>query len=309
MDSVLRIGTRGSPLALWQAEHVRDALAAQQPDLATQLVTVQTSGDRHQDRNFAGIGVGVFSKELDDALLDDRVDIAVHSLKDLPSTLHDDLDIAAVPPRESPLDAWIARDGLSLDELPQGARVGTSSPRRRAQVLHRRPDLQIVPMRGNVDTRLRKTRDGECDATILAHAGLLRLEKTENIDGLIDPQVMLPAVSQGAIGVVALASRTDFLEKLRTIDHAPSHRRVAAERAFLRTLRGGCQVPAAALAEFTDGDRLRLRGRIVSLDGTQLVEGESESSENETEFAEALAQDLLARGGAKILDELRNEHG
>jgi hydroxymethylbilane synthase len=310
MDPVLRIGTRGSPLALWQAEHVREALQAQLPNITTELVTVRTSGDQFPERSLAGIGIGVFSKELDDALLEDRIDIAVHSLKDLPSTLHESLRVIAVPPRESPLDAWISRDGTTLDDLHTGARVGTSSPRRRAQLLSRRPDLEIVPIRGNVDTRLRKTREGEFDGTILAHAGLLRLGRTHVIQAVIDPEFMLPAVSQGAIGIVALNERPEFVEKIQSIDHPPSHHRVSTERAFLRTLRGGCQVPVAALAEIIDEDRIHLRGRIVSLDGTRVVEGEVEASIDEgPTSAEQLAEDLLARGGASILDDLRHESG
>ena len=308
MDPTLRIGTRASPLALWQANFVRDAVQSHHGDLTLELECIRTSGDQDQDRELAEIGIGVFSKELDHALLAGQVQFVVHSLKDLPTELDDELCIAAVPERASPVDAWVSRNKVALEDLPQGARVGTSSPRRKAQLLHHREDLEILPIRGNVDTRIRKEYDG----TILAHAGLLRLGRLEAIHSLIPVDLILPAVSQGAIAVVARRSDEDVLEKLRLIDHPPSRTRIEAERSFLRTLRGGCQVPAAALAEFSEEEekdvKIHIRGRVGTLDGKRLIEGEIEGPTDEAErLGESLAKDLLGRGGASILDELRHE--
>jgi hydroxymethylbilane synthase len=306
----VKLGTRGSPLALWQAERVRALLVALHPGLEVEVVAIRTRAERFPERAIAEIGTGVFSRELDEALTSGAIDLAVHSLKDLPSAENPELSIAAVPERESPLDAWVSRDGARLDELPAGARVATGSPRRRAQLLARRPDLEVVPIRGNVDTRLRKLGEEGLAATVLAHAGLKRLGREDAITELLPPELMVPAVGQGALAVVVRRGDAAVEARVAPLDHGPSRQRVAAERSFLRKLRGGCQAPAGALAtlagEGSDAE-LTLDAVLATPDGaTCLRARERAPARHAEEIGERAAAELLAGGGEAILAGIRS---
>jgi hydroxymethylbilane synthase len=278
----LRLGTRGSPLALAQTREVAERLAARHAELteagAIEIKVIRTSGDKIQDRRLAEIGgKGLFTKEIEEALLEGAIDAAVHSMKDMPTILPTGLVVSCILPREDPRDALIcAVPAKSLAELPPGARVGTASLRRQAQLLMARPDLRVVPLRGNVQTRLRKLAEGEAEATLLALAGLRRLGQTAELRALLEPEVMLPAVAQGAIGVERRAEDQATAELLAVIDHRPSRLRVECERAFLAELDGSCRTPIAALAEFVEpGSKgVRLRGLIAAPDGSQSHAGE-----------------------------------
>ncbi len=304
----IRIGSRGSPLALWQAHHVSDRLRAEVPGLAVTVEIIRTQAEKFPDREPQAIGVGIFTREIDEALIDGTVDLAVHSLKDIPSEFPPDLVIAAVPERESPFDVFVGMEGgRRLGELPPGAGVGTGSPRRKAQVLHRRPDLKVVPLRGNVETRLRKAREDGLAGTILAHAGLRRLGRESAVLEVLPPEWIIPAVGQGAIAISARADRKDLIELALLLEHPPTRVRITAERAYLRRLRGGCQVPAGALAEVLEGGSgLRVRGVIAAPDGARCIRGEIEGTAGQAEeIGRRLAEDLLLRGGQEVLDSLR----
>jgi hydroxymethylbilane synthase len=266
----LRIGTRGSPLALIQAEEVRARLGT----LPSDIKAIRTTGDTVQDRTLAAIGgKGLFTKEIDAALVAGAIDAAVHSMKDLPTALPEGIVIAAVLPREDPRDALIAGDERGLADLPRGARLGTASLRRAAQALKARPDLRVLPLRGNVETRLAKIARGEADATLLAVAGLKRLGLLERASAILEPEAMLPAVAQGAIGVAARADDAATLALLALLDDAASRVAVTAERSFLAVLDGSCRTPIAALARI-EGGSVRLAGLIVTPDGRAWHEGE-----------------------------------
>ncbi len=263
----LRIGTRASKLALTQAQMVRDALLAAHPDLVIEIRAMTTAGDRELHKQLSDWGYkGLFTKELEDGLLADAIDIAVHSMKDMPSILPEGLIVAAVLPRADVRDAWVSPKHATIAALPRGATVGSSSARRVAQLLHQRPDVTIVPLRGNVETRLRKLDEGVAEATFLAAAGLMRLGLNHHIRSFIAPEDMLPAVAQGAIGIECRAARTDILDLLTTINHVPTMHCLTAERAFLRVLDGSCRTPIAGLAQLHDV-RIELRGEVLSLDG------------------------------------------
>ncbi len=269
MADTLKIGTRGSPLALIQANDVRDRLLAAHDGLDVEIVIIRTTGDRVQDRPLAKIGgKGLFIKEIEEALFSGGIDLAVHSMKDVETQLPEGLGISVILPREDPRDAFISNWAGSLRELPAGATVGTSSLRRQAQIRYARPDLRIVPFRGNVETRLRKLNDGEADATLLAISGLRRLGMADVAAQIMDIDEMLPAVAQGAVGVETRVNDARAMAYLRPLNDAASARRVAAERAMLAALDGSCHTPIAALAEFDGPDILTLRGRIANLDGT-----------------------------------------
>ncbi|MEE8271542.1 MAG: hydroxymethylbilane synthase [Alphaproteobacteria bacterium] len=275
MSTRLRIGTRGSPLALVQARQVADRLAAAHAELAAPgalaTVVIKTAGDRVQDRTLAeGGGKALFTKEIEDALLDGTIDLAVHSMKDVPTWLPDGLEIACLLPREDPRDALFARVGDSLGSLPAGAVVGTASLRRRAQILARRPDLTVVPLRGNVGTRLAKLADGKVDATLLAVAGLRRLGEADRITAILAPEEMLPAVAQGAIGIECRAGDDRTLAWVAPLDCAATARRVAAERALLAVLDGSCRTPIAALAELDDSGGLAFDALVARPDGSAM---------------------------------------
>jgi hydroxymethylbilane synthase len=302
MTPPLRIGTRGSPLALWQANYVAGRLRPLAAPRPVELVEIQTAGDRVRDVPLTQIGGdGVFTKEIQRALLQEQVEVAVHSLKDLPTTHVEGLVLAAVPARGPVGDVFISRRHARFDDLPRSAVVGTSSLRRRSQALHRRPDLQLVNLRGNVETRLRKLAEQDLDAIILARAGLERLGLADYITEVLDPTWMLPAVGQGALGLECRANDTVTRRLLEPLDDAPSRQAVTAERALLRGLGGGCLVPIGALAT-VQGDRLNLCGAVLSPDGRQRVAGEEEGPAGGAEsVGHGLAETLLARGAREVL--------
>ncbi len=272
----VRIGTRGSPLALAQAEETRTRLLAAHPGLIPGQVEIQvirTTGDMVQDRPLSEIGgKGLFTREIEEALLDRRIDLAVHSMKDMPTVLPDGLAILCLLPREDPRDVLISPKAASIQDLPQGAIVGTSSLRRQALVLRARPDLRVVAFRGNVQTRLAKLEAGEADATLLALAGLRRLGLAGAATSVILAEEMLPAVAQGAIGIEARTNDAHIARLVAPLNHPPTEYCVRAERAFLAALDGSCRTPIAALAEVMPGGNLHLRGQIVKPDGAQLFE-------------------------------------
>jgi hydroxymethylbilane synthase len=299
MVTSLRIGTRGSPLALAQAHETRDRLAAANGALAApdaiEIVVIHTSGDRFQSGPLTELGgKGLFTKEIEDALLSGSIDIAVHSMKDVPSVMPDGLDIACVLPREDPRDAFLSAAAPSLAALPEGAVVGTASLRRKAILLNRRPDLAVVPIRGNVNTRMRKLAEGEVDATLLAVAGLKRLGRADAATEILAPEDMLPAVCQGAIGIECRTDDDATRRLLEPIGDDPTARRVAAERALLAGLDGSCRTPIAALAEFVDGG-LRFRALIARTDGGGMVETERFGGEADAEAMGSDAADELRR--------------
>jgi len=309
----IRLGSRGSELARWQAEHVRRALAAAAPGLAVEIVILRTTGDSVRDVPLTRIGgTGLFTKEVDDALLAGSIDAAVHSLKDVPTRLPPGIVLGAVLERADPADALVVAPGLppTLAALPPGARVGTSSLRRRAQLLAMRQDLTVVDLRGNVDTRLARVAAGDYDAAILARAGLERLDRQDAIASILAPPDWLPAVGQGALAIAIRESDRELAELLAPLNHEPTAIAVAAERAFLRTVQGGCQIPVGALAAAGPDGTLRLDGFIASLDGDALVRGSHTGPAAEAEaIGIRLAQDLLQRGGASLLAALRSPAG
>jgi len=302
----LRIATRQSKLALWQADHVAALLRAAHPALQIEIVKMTTQGDRILDRPLADIGgKGLFIKELEIALSEQRADIAVHSMKDVPSELPDGMALAAMLTRVDARDAFVSLRHASLEALPAGARVGTSSLRRQCQLRARRADLQITPLRGNVDTRLRKLDQGEMDAIILASAGLIRLGLKERIAQYIPVENSLPAVGQGIIGIECRADDARSTELVRVLNDATAQICIAAERAFARRLEGSCQSPIAGYAELS-GANVRLQGLIASIDGTQVFRDSIVGSQSDaTNLGRALAERMLFAGADKLLQELR----
>jgi hydroxymethylbilane synthase len=302
----LAIGTRGSPLAVWQANHVADRLRTAFPGLVVTLETIRTTGDKILDVPLAQVGgKALFVKEIEEALLEHRVDLAVHSMKDVPTDLPTGLDIVAIPEREDPCDVLISRTGTRFTDLPMGARVGTSSLRRQAQLLHHRADLSIISLRGNLDTRLRKLGTEGLDAIVLAAAGVKRLGWTDRITEFLSPDICLPAIGQGALGIEGrVASRGEDSRATQVgaaLDHGNTRAAVLAERAFLRRLEGGCQVPFAAHATISK-DRLRVRGLVATPDGKRVIAGEQQGCLHEAQTVGiALAEDLLTRGAGEIL--------
>ncbi len=300
----LRIGTRGSPLALAQAHETRDRLMAAHglPQDAFEVVVIKTSGDRILDRPLKEVGgKGLFTREIEEALATGALDIAVHSMKDMPTLQPAGLVLDCLLPREDVRDAFVSLDFSSIADLPQGAVVGSSSLRRRAQLANRRPDLQLVEFRGNVQTRLQKLADGVAVATFLAMAGLHRLGMTQVARTQISPDEMLPAVAQGAIGIERRADDQAIARLLEPINDHPTALRVAAERAFLARLDGSCQTPIAGLAEL-DGDRLLLRGEILRPDGSEAVAARREGLAMDGEaMGRDLAEELLGRAGPGFL--------
>jgi len=299
----LRIGTRGSALARAQAQWVQHRLTAALPGLTAELVIIRTTGDRITDRPLSAVGgKGLFVKEIEEALLAGEVDCAVHSLKDLPAELAAGLMIAAVPEREDPRDVALTRQEGGLSTLPRGAQVGTSSLRRAALVRAFRPDLQVIGLRGNVDTRLRKLDDGAVDAIVLAGAGLRRLGIVRPHAELLAAEEFVPAIGQGALAIES--PRGEIAELLRAIDHRPSHEAIDAERAFLVAVGGSCVTPLAAHATVA-GETLTLRALIAEPDGTRVIRGRREGRTSEgAQLGTELAQALLAEGGAEILRAL-----
>ena len=302
MSQILNIATRKSPLALWQAEYVRDRLLAAHPGLQVELVRMSTQGDKILDSPLAKIGgKGLFVKELEDGLLAGRADIAVHSMKDVPVELPAGLHLPVICEREDPRDAYVSNDYPSFDALPHGARVGTSSLRRQCQIMLRRPDIKILTLRGNVNTRLAKLDAGEFDAVILAAAGLKRLGFEQRITAYLDTTVSLPAIGQGAVGIECRSADPEINRLIAALDDPDTHTRVAAERAMNHRLEGGCQVPIAGHAVL-DGNTLHLRGLVGAPDGSRVIRGEISGPRGDAEkLGVTLADDLLARGAADIL--------
>ena len=298
----LKIATRQSPLALWQAEHIRARLEALHAGLTVELVTFVTQGDKILDTPLAKIGgKGLFVKELEAALLDGRADLAVHSMKDVPMALPEGLSLAVICEREDPLDAFVSNSYASFDALPQGAKVGTSSLRRKCQILKQRPDLDIIDLRGNVGTRLSKLDAGQYDAIILASAGLKRLGLAERIRHTIQPELSLPAVGQGALGLECRGNDQVVLDLIHPLLHLETDTCVRAERAFNAYLEGGCQVPIAGYATLAD-NRIQLEGRVGSVDGQTLLKAQVAGDATEAEhLGVVLAQELLAQGAGDLL--------
>ncbi len=298
----LRIGTRGSPLALWQANHVAHLLRSVNGQRPVVLVEIETSGDRVRDRSLASIGgEGVFTREIQNALLREEVDVAVHSLKDLPTVPVEGLTLGAVPPRGPVGDVLVSPKTDCFDQLPRGSTLATSSPRRRSQVLHRRPDLKLVDIRGNVETRLRKLKEQGLDGIILAEAGLVRLGLKDKITEVLDRAWMLPAVGQGALGLECRSGDRETLLLLEKLDDPDTRQSVRAERALLRGLGGGCQMPVGALSEVR-GEALWLRGAVLLPDGSRRIEAVTEGPLKDAEaLGSALAQLLLGKGARQLL--------
>jgi hydroxymethylbilane synthase len=300
----LRIGSRGSQLALWQANHIAGLLRGQGHEVEIEII--KTTGDKITDVALAKVGTkGMFTKEIEEALLERRVDLAVHSLKDLPTELAADFELAAIPKRENPRDAFLSRHFDSIQDLPERARVGTSSLRRQAQLKALRPDVAVFPLRGNVDTRLRKLEEGEYDAIILASAGLNRLERTERIRAILPVEVMCPAVGQGALGIEIRAGDTATRGCVEFLNDAAARTATTCERALLNQLGGGCQVPIGAFAE-VQGGTIRLTAVVARPDGSTVLR-EIESGSDPEQLGESVGQKLLRRGGDKILQEVYGE--
>ncbi len=305
MTKTLRIATRQSPLALWQAEHVKRRLMETHAGLEVELITMKTQGDKILDTPLAKIGgKGLFVKELEQGMLEGRADIAVHSIKDVPMEFPEGLYLSTILEREEPCDAFVSNKYNNIDELPEGSIVGTSSLRRRCQLLDKRPDLEIKDLRGNVNTRLAKLDNGEFDAIILACAGLIRLEMADRIRQSISSEFMLPAVGQGAVGIESREGDDETLALLSILDHTDTRDRVIAERAFNHRLQGGCQVPIACHA-ILEGDTLKMRGLVGEIDGSLILESAASGSRSDAEkIGIELADDLLAQGAKEILEKL-----
>jgi len=294
----VRIGSRGSTLALWQAEHVQQRLAALGHEAAIRVIT--TTGDRIQDRRLEQVGgKGAFLKEIEEAMLAGEVDLAVHSLKDVPTALPAGLRLCGVLERADPRDALLSSSGLALRRLPAGARVGTTSLRRRAQVAALRPDVVVQDLRGNVDTRIRKLREGACEAVLLAVAGLERLGRRGEATEVLEPDVFLPAPGQGAIALECREGDGPVAAAVAPLDHAPTARAVTAERALLAGLQGGCNVPLGAYAVEEDG-ALRLTAFVARADGSGLLRGQARDADP-LRVGAALAEQLLARGARELM--------
>ncbi|WP_018947265.1 hydroxymethylbilane synthase [Thioalkalivibrio sp. AKL17] len=306
----LRIATRKSPLAMWQAEHVAERLRAAHPDRSVELVGMTTQGDRVLDSPLAKIGgKGLFVKELENALLEDRADIAVHSVKDVPMELPEGLALPVILDREDPLDAFVSNHYGHVDELPQGARVGSSSLRRQCQLRARRPDLEVHDLRGNVNTRLGKLDAGEYDAILLAAAGLKRLGFDARIRNCLEPEVSLPAVGQGAIAIECRDGDNEVEARIASLNDPDTSDRVRAERAFNRRLEGGCQVPLAAHAILESDGGLWLRGLVGAVDGSQLLQREVRGPRADAEaLGIRLADELLELGAGELLRAAMNDH-
>jgi hydroxymethylbilane synthase len=301
----LSIATRKSPLALWQANHVKNQLIAAHPHLEIELLEMSTQGDKILDTPLAKIGgKGLFVKELEQGLLDGSADLAVHSMKDVPVELPDGLHLAVILEREEPFDAFVSNKFNNLEELPPNAKIGTASLRRQCQLLAKYPNFQIFPLRGNVGTRLQKLDNGEFDAILLAAAGLIRLGLKDRIKQFLSPDQSLPAIGQGAIGIECRKNDIKINDLLKSLNHPETEYRVKAERAFNQTLQGGCQVPIAGFAEL-QGNQLRLRGLVGSEDGKQMISGEILGDAKDADvLGISLAKQLLAKGAGELLQTL-----
>ncbi|WP_261834400.1 hydroxymethylbilane synthase [Vibrio ishigakensis] len=304
--NTLRIATRKSPLALWQAHYVKSRLEEIHPDLKVELVTMVTKGDIILDTPLAKVGgKGLFVKELEVAMLEQRADIAVHSMKDVPVDFPEGLGLAVICEREDPRDAFVSNNYNSIEELPQGAVVGTCSLRRQCQISAARPDIVIKELRGNVGTRLQKLDDGNYDAIILAAAGLKRLEMEERIKSFIEPEFSLPAVGQGAVGIECRVDDQRILELIKPLNHQDTADRVYAERAMNLALEGGCQVPIGSYCVITQDDQLFLRGLVGKPDGTEIIKAEIRGERSQAvTLGKELANELLDAGAKEILTQV-----
>ena len=305
MNKKLRIGTRGSQLAMWQAHWIKENLVRTHPDLDVEIIKIKTTGDKILDVPLAKVGgKGLFVKEIESALMDGLIDLAVHSMKDVPTELPEGLGVVATSRREDPRDALLSRDSAELKDLPRGATIGTSSLRRQAQFLNLRSDLNIEPLRGNINTRLRKLKEGQYDAIVLAYAGVKRLGWESEVTQVIDPEVILPAIGQGALGIEARLDDADTLGRISFLNDPATAFRVSAERAFLKRLEGGCQVPIAAYATIAGG-RITLKGLVARVDGKKAVIREASAPESEAvSLGTGLAEEILDHGGREILEEI-----
>ena len=306
-SEILRLGTRSSALALWQANWVKAELETKWAGLTVELVPIKTTGDKILNVPLADVGgKGLFTKEIDDALLAGKIDIAVHSMKDIPYQMPNGIDFGAIPEREDPRDAFVS-NGRNLGDLPPGAVIGTSSLRRQVQLRHRFPSIRLYPLRGNVDTRLKKVVTGEFDGIVLALAGLKRLGQTAVVTQIIDEGLMLPAIGQGALGIACRTKDTAVREKLSTLDHLPTHLAVSAERGLLAVLEGSCKVPIAGYGKIENG-RITLRGLVANLSGSIViadeVSGDAGNAAAARELGLKLGKQLVERGAGKILTEI-----
>ncbi|HEY8911349.1 MAG TPA: hydroxymethylbilane synthase [Desulfosporosinus sp.] len=301
----IRIGTRDSLLAMWQAEWVQSQLAMFYPHLTFELVSMKTKGDKILDVPLSKIGdKGLFTKELENGLLNQELDMAVHSLKDMPTMLPTGLTISAFCEREEPRDVFLSRNGMTLEELPLGSLIGTSSLRRKAQLKHYRPDLEFMDLRGNLQTRWKKLMESDMAGIVLAAAGVKRLGWEERITQILPEDMMLSAVGQGSIAIEIVENRTDIHELLSRLNHGTTEQAVRAERALMCKLEGGCQVPVGALAHVVEGQIL-LRGMVASLDGVRLIKAEAKGTDPETVGLE-VADRLIKLGAIEILAEIRS---
>ncbi|NVM23472.1 MAG: hydroxymethylbilane synthase [Desulfobacterales bacterium] len=303
--NVIKIGTRGSPLAVWQAEWVRSRLLALNPQYEIELLKIKTTGDKITDVPLARVGgKGLFVKEIETALLEGRIDLAVHSMKDMPAEIPPGLCVGAVPERENPLDVLISRNGASFEELPNGARLGSSSLRRGAQVLHARPDVTVHPLRGNLDTRIRKLQTEDLDAIIVAAAGVKRLGLEARITEYLPEQIMLPAIGQGSLAIEMREDDNPTRRLVSPLDHSETRLAVESERAFLGRLEGGCQVPIAARARVIE-DRIELTGLVAEVDGSVVLREQITGPVGQhKELGAELANRLLDKGGGEILEKI-----
>ncbi|WP_084066364.1 hydroxymethylbilane synthase [Desulfocicer vacuolatum] len=305
MKNIIKIGTRGSQLALWQANWVKNQIESGFPEIQALIIEIKTTGDKIVDRPLAMVGgKGLFVKEIEKALLDKDIDIAVHSMKDMPGDLPGGLCIGAIPVREDPRDVLVSRNNIPLNELPSGAVIGTSSLRRASQIKYVRPDLTIASIRGNLGTRLGKLDNGDFDAIVLAAAGIIRLGMKERITQYLEPDTMLPAVGQGALCIETRENDADIAPILAVLDNRDTRIPVVAERAFLRKLEGSCHIPVACFGTLKDRE-LILTGLVASEDGTQMVKEVSRGPGASAEaIGTSLATTLLDRGAAQILENL-----
>ena len=306
----VRIGTRGSQLALYQANWVREKLLQIHPHLKVTLIKIKTTGDKIQDAPLAKIGgKGLFVKEIEEALKDERIDLAVHSIKDVPTELPEGLHLSAITKREDPRDVLISKDGTRLKDLPRGAKIGTSSLRRQAQLLHFRGDFQMIPLRGNLDTRMKKLDTENLDGIVIALAGVRRLGLELRVTEIIPTEICLPAIGQGALGIETRKKDQGVEEHIQFLNDPISSVAVSAERAFLKRLEGGCQVPIAAYGRIA-GSTLQIDGLVGTIDGKRLVRHHVEGRIEEAEsLGTMLAEVLLSKGAREILDEVYRRLG
>ena len=306
---MLRIGTRGSKLALTQSEWIKKKIETKHPEVRVELLRIKTKGDKIPDSPLSKVGgKGLFVKEIEEALLDNRIDLAVHSIKDVPAELPDGLHLPVFPEREDPRDAFISKDNAGIHDLPRGASVGTGSLRRSSQLLNLRPDLQVVPLRGNVDTRLGRLESGDLHGIILAAAGLNRLGLSRRISQYLSTDNFLPAIGQGSLGLEIRQDDEKVYNLLEFLNHKDTETTVRAERAFLKELEGGCQVPIAAFGTL-DKDNLTLKGLVAELDGSRILKYEMNGPPDDPEETGiALAEKLLEAGAREILDRIYGLH-